>query len=76
MISFNIEKAKIIAHNIRRANREKEFEPLDYLIAKQLPNVEFEQIEAKRQEIRNKYEVIQNKIDSSKNLDDLNAAIS
>ena len=49
MIKINIEKAKAIAHDIRREKREKEFEPLDSLIAKQLPGLMTAEVEAKRQ---------------------------
>ena len=40
MIKVDIDRAKVIAHNIRREERAKEFAPLDDLIAKQIPGFE------------------------------------
>ena len=37
MITVNINKAKAIAHDVRRAKRAEEFAPLDEIIAKQIP---------------------------------------
>ena len=37
MITINIDKAKTIAHDKRRAAREEEFKPYDDAIAKQIP---------------------------------------
>lgn len=75
MITVSIEKAKLIAHEIRRKNRSAEFAPLDDLIAKQIPGVNFQDVEQKRQEIRDKYSVIQNKIDSSTGFEEIKSAI-
>ena len=38
MIVINTDKAKIIAHDMRRAARTEEFKPYDDAIAKQIPN--------------------------------------
>jgi len=75
MIKINIEKAKSIAHDIRRASREKEFEPLDSLIAKQLPGLPIAEIEAKRQKVREKYAEQQTAIDAAQTVDDLKSII-
>jgi hypothetical protein len=37
MITININKAKTIAHDVRRAARAEEFKPFDDAIAKQIP---------------------------------------
>ena len=40
MITINIDKAKTIAHDIRRAARAEEFKPHDEIIMKQIPGVD------------------------------------
>lgn len=72
---LNFQKAKKIAHDIRRNHREKEFCPYDDIISKQIPNKMIE-AEEKRKEIRNKYEMIQKSIEESKDIDELNKAVS
>lgn len=63
MIVININKAKSIGHDIRREKRAEEFKPFDEVIMKQIPGKDFTEAEASRQAIREKYEVIQQKID-------------
>jgi hypothetical protein len=65
MIKVNLDKAKVIAHDKRRAARSEEFAPLDAELAKQIPGTNTEAIEAARQMIRDKYAVMQNSIDSA-----------
>ena len=76
MIKINIDKAKTIAHDIRRAAREKEFAPLDTLVMKQIPGVDVALIESERQAIRNKYESIQAKIDGSETPEQIKKALN
>lgn len=71
MITINLEKAKMISHNIRRKMRENEFEPFDNLIMKQIPGTDFQQVEIQRQSIRDKYADIQIEIDNANNTDSL-----
>ena len=75
MIVINIDKAKGIAHDIRRAKRADEFAPLDELIAKQIPGTPAAQAEAARQEIRDKYAVIQIQIDAAPDIDTLTSVV-
>lgn len=75
MININISKAKAIAHDIRRAERSKEFEPLDSLIAKQIPGTDALIIEAERQVVRDKYAAMQIKIDLAKTVKELKNAL-
>lgn len=75
MISINMNKAKGIAHDIRRAKRGAEFEPLDALIARQIPGSDFAAIEAERQVVRDKYAAMQAQIDAAKTVDALKAAL-
>ena len=76
MIKVNLTKAKGIAHEKRRAAREKEFEPLDATIAKQIPGQSAQQAEAARQTIRDKYDVIQTNIDAATTVAELKAAMT
>lgn len=63
MITINMDKAKDIAHNIRREKRAEEFKPYDEIIMKQIPGSNTAAAEVARQEIRNKYNSIQQNID-------------
>lgn len=69
MITINVDKAKTIAHDIRRTAREKEFKPYDDIIMKRIPGNDYDQAEIARQSIRDKYTTVQNEIDSSDNID-------
>lgn len=64
MIVINIDKAKTIAHDVRRAARAEEFKPFDEAIAKQIPG-QVEGAEAQRQLIRDKYAEMQTAIDAA-----------
>ena len=75
MIQVDIDKAKLIAHDRRRAAREKEFEPFDNVIAKQIPGKSAQEAEAKRQKIRDKYAAMQTAIDEAKTPDEIKAAL-
>lgn len=74
MITINVSKAKTIAHDIRRAAREKEFKPYDDAIAKQIPG-QTESAEAARQVIRDRYATMQIAIDSASTVDAIKAAM-
>lgn len=76
MISINIDKAKNIAHNVRRAARAEEFKPHDEVIMKQIPGNDMTVAEAARQAIRDKYAGIQDAIDSSQTPDEIKTALS
>ena len=68
MITINLDKAKNIAHDKRRAARSAEFAPLD--IKATIP-AEAQAAEASRQVIRDKYATIQNNINSVTHVDAL-----
>jgi hypothetical protein len=74
MITINVTKAKVIAHNIRRGLRTEEFKPYDDAIAKQLPN-QLESAETARVAIRAKYAAMQTAIDSASTIDAIKAAM-
>lgn len=72
MIAINIDKAKTIAHDIRRGKRTQEFAPLD--IKATIPS-EAAAAEAARQLIRDKYAVMQSAIDTAATVDDIKSAL-
>lgn len=73
MITINIDKAKTIGHDMRRAARAEEFKPFDEAIAKQIPGSEG--AEAARQAIREKYAVIQTNIDAATTPEEIKVAL-
>ena len=75
MIKVNMDKAKNIGHETRRALRAKEFAPLDDQIAKQIPGLSFAQIEEQRQAIRDKYAEIQTAIDAANTPEQIKEAL-
>ena len=75
MIKINMDKAKEIAHEKRRAARAEEFAPHDEVIAKQIPGVSAEEAEAARQAIRTKYEAMQTAMDAATTADELKALL-
>jgi hypothetical protein len=74
MITINIDKAKTIAHEMRRSARAEEFKPFDEAIAKQLPG-QIEGAEAQRQLIREKYAVMQTQIDVATTAEEIKAVL-
>ncbi len=73
MITINIDKAKAIGHDMRRAARAEEFKPYDEAIAKQIPGTEG--AEAARQAIREKYAAVQADIEAAQTPDEIKAAL-
>ena len=74
MITINIDKAKTIAHDIRRAARAEEFKPYDDAIAKQIPG-QADGAEAARVAIRARYATMQTAIDAASTVDQIKAAM-
>lgn len=71
MIVINIDKAKSIAHEMRRIKRAEEFAPYDEVIMKQIPGNDAVEAEAARQAIRDKYAQIQTDIDSAPSVNEV-----
>ena len=71
MIRIDITKAKVIAHDMRRAARAVEFAPHDEIIMKQIPGVDALAAEAARQAIRDKYSDMQTAIDTAATPDEI-----
>jgi hypothetical protein len=75
MITVNLDKAKEIGHQMRRAQREAEFAPYDAVIMKQIPGADAKAAEEARQAIRDRYAVIQDAIDKAKTTDAIKVAL-
>jgi hypothetical protein len=73
MITVNIDKAKAIAHDKRRAARAAEFAPLD--VKATIPS-EAVAAEAARQAVRDKYAVMQSAIDAASDVNALKVALA
>lgn len=73
MIQVDMIKAKEIAHEKRREARTVEFAPLDIQVT--IPTMS-EQAEAKRAEIRDKYDAIQVQINEANSVDVLKSIIT
>ena len=68
MIKINLDKAKDITHEARRAKRAEEFAPLD--VKATIPS-EATAAEEARQAVRDKYAAIQTSIDTAPSVDEL-----
>ena len=73
-IVIDVNKAKAIGHDMRRAARSEEFKPFDEAIAKQIPGAS-EGAETARQAIREKYAAIQTDIDAAATPEEIKAAL-
>ena len=62
-VKTDLLKAKAQVHEQRRKKREEVFKPFAEVIMKQIPGKNKDEAETKRQEVRAKYEVIQDEID-------------
>lgn len=71
-ITINLNKAKTIAHDIRRAKRTAEFAPLD--VKATIPS-EAVAAEAARQSVREKYAAIQADIDLATGVPELKSIV-
>jgi len=72
MININLDKAKVIVHDIRRAKRTAEFAPLD--IKATIPS-EAAAAESARQAVREKYAAIQSGIDAASGVPELKSIV-
>ena len=75
IIAINMDKAKIIGHEIRRAKRAEEFAPLDAVIMKQIPGTDMAKVEAQRQIIRDRYAGVQTQIDAANTPEEIKTAL-
>lgn len=75
MIKINTDRARAIAHDMRRAARAAEFAPLDEQLARRLPGTDPQAVEAARQAVRDKYAVVQTTIDLARSADGVKATL-
>jgi len=75
MITINLDKAKSIAHNKRRAKREELFAPHDAVIMKQIPGKDATAAEQARADIRLADSLVQETIESATNVQQLKDAL-
>jgi hypothetical protein len=74
-IEHDLDKCKALGHDMRRAKRAEEFAPHDEVIMKQIPGADATAAEEARQEIRDKYAVVQEQIDAAATPDEIKAAL-
>jgi hypothetical protein len=74
-IDHDLERCRQIGHDKRRAARAEEFAPHDELIAKQIPGADAAAAEAARQEIRDRYALVQDAIDAAEDPAAIKAAL-
>jgi hypothetical protein len=74
-VDVDLDKAKDIGHQMRRAQRNAEFAPFDEIIAKQIPGADAVAAEEARQAIREKYALIQDAIDVAEDPDTIKLAL-
>jgi len=76
MIRVNLDKAKAIGHDMRRAARADEFAPHDKVIAARIPGTDEAAAELARQGIRDKYAAMQTAIDAATTPDEIKEALN
>ena len=74
-VDVDLDKAKDIGHDMRRAQREAEFAPFDAIIMKQIPGNSAVEAEEARQQIRFKYALIQDAINVAETPDEIKSAL-
>ena len=74
-VEHDLDQCKSIGHDKRRAARAEEFVPFDEIIAKQIPGADALAAEASRQEIRDKYALIQDAINVSETPNEIKSAL-
>lgn len=75
MIVINLDKAKAIGHDMRRAARAEEFAPYDKIITAQIPGQSATDAEAARAAIRAKYGAMQTAIDAAVSPDEIKVSL-
>jgi hypothetical protein len=75
-IEIDLDRAKAIGHDLRRANRNAEFAPHDKVISLQIPGVQRDAAEAARAAIRARYATIQAAVDAATTTDEIKEALN
>jgi len=74
-VEHDLDKCKEIGHDRRRQQRAEEFAPYDEVIMKQIPGADATAAEEARQQIRDKYALIQGVIEGASTPDDIKTAL-
>jgi hypothetical protein len=74
-VEVDLDQAKSIGHDMRRAQREADFAPFDAIIMKQIPGNSAAEAEEARQQIRFKYALIQDVIEAAETPDEIKSAL-
>jgi len=74
-VEHDLDKCKEIGHDRRRQQRAEEFKPYDDVIAKQIPGADAIAAEEARQQIRDKYALIQDVIEGASTPDEIKTAL-
>jgi hypothetical protein len=75
-IEIDLDRAKAIAHDIRRRRRADELAPHDRVISLKIPGASADKAEAARAAIRTRYNAMQDAIDSAASVEDLQRLLS
>ena len=76
IIEIDLDRAKAIGHDLRRANRNAEFAAHDKVISLQIPGVQRDAAEAARAAIRARYAIIQAAVDAATTTDEIKEALN
>lgn len=74
-IEINLDRAKAIGNDLRRAARAKAFAPYDKVISLQIPGANHDAAEAKRAAIRAQFAIIEAAIDAATTTDEIKEAL-
>ena len=74
-VEHDLDKCKEIGHDLRRQQRAEEFKPYDEVIMKQIPGADAIAAEEARQQIRDKYALIQDVIEGASTPDEIKTAL-
>jgi hypothetical protein len=74
-VEHDLDKCKEIGHDRRRQQRAEEFKPYDEVIMKQIPGADAVAAEEARQEIREKYALVQDVIEGASTPDEIKTAL-
>jgi hypothetical protein len=74
-VEHDLDKCKEIGHDLRRQQRAEEFKPYDEVIMKQIPGADAVAAEEARQEIREKYALVQDVIEGASTPDEIKTAL-
>ena len=74
-VEHDLDRCKEIGHDRRRQQRAEEFAPYDEVIMKQIPGADATAAEETRQQIRDKYALIQDVIEGASTPDEIKTAL-